>query len=1829
MESAILKKALCVILMLAMVISMVPTVFATERGSESFVSPEGSYVISQTDYSITKGVKETQVILNNAGGSAQVYGYMTTVAPGASVKLKASYGGYYTEGSTPESRAEAAKNLKWDLRTTTGQAADYEKATGETVVMATNADYYNMQTAQCRGYLVMEGNLIQVHENDEWNCPYFAVLKDGTYAIRDYGTPTDDVEEAISGPFFLLRNGELMVGQDNLPAPRNSIGLKADGTLVMFLADGRAGISAGMTVYEVAQVMKAQGVVDAIYLDGGGSATIASRHEGSETIDIQNHPSDGPERVVASTLLLVSTAEETGTFDHAALKPKNEVYIAGAQVQFVANGVDGGGYPTAIPTTAKWKLADASFGTIDSTGMFTSNGKCGTVTVNLVVSNKVVGTTSIEIQEPDEVFFPADSLNLAFNTTSDLDLTVKYQSRLMNLGGVVLDWKIVSKTDGVDADGIGTMNGNLFTTVKAKQTLNAEITVSYTKSDSTVLSDTIKVEIGRMPQIIWDFEPDENGELIQCGNYDWGNKSYGNYFGDENMELTYIDWDDEANLPATVTRRGPFQFGGSYIGNLGDKTYTPACYVFGSAGYEFFTWHTGYMQQNSATAEVVSAEKGEVRFGDHALRLDYDYTNLNPGYKNVNEYLYFSDTSEDAKSDIFAGYELEGAPSGLGVWVYAPEGTPNYWIWTQIAYYDANSETYKRAYIHFTTQEGRNMQYTGIYWDGWMYCEADLTPYAQYITPEHPLKIVNGMPVILLTFIPGGSANENGTKIPMGDFEKGSLYFDNFRVVYGDNNDDMESPVINKVSANDAELSDDCVTINKNSVSIKAEFDDPVSDNATGIKPEKTAIYVDGFQQKLTASTETGAEAVVTLPNGYHSVMVSVSDGFGNQTKKTYYIEVADASSTLGAVKLTGEATAVIGENYELLLNTDNSAQIKQLHAVIALNEVFGVPNVTFENGYTGTFTYENGKLTIDASAETPAIGTVAKVSFAVDPALARSAVLNYAVKEGSFVDGETALTFGSLPCTTAVTANYEISADIMVVNSTGKIYVSNADGSAPGKVEIYRVVDGAEPELLGTTNAAGVLITNKLCQNAGENFVIYAKGKDGYSFRLSGVTNAIGSNDVTPTNVRLNAVTSPATSQSISWFSAPEYTDKKAVVQYAQGALTKGTDEEYTTVVGSSELIEFNGGAGDHNVSLVNTVLLEDLEPGTTYHYRVGDGNEGHWSALRQFTTATDDAGTSFFVIGDTQLSGSETEDSPEIIAMNKIADAINLAGVDFGIQTGDFVDSAGSLPRWNQILGLFSEEYPSLPIVQVLGNHEYYSNTSGSIANTIFDLPGKDYYSVEYGNVYLAVINCNADVETAAKWLVEDAAKSDCTWKVLTLHQPPYYTNPKGSSAPYNKSIPAAAEAAGIDFVFSGHDHAYARTEPILAGEVNETNGIVYFICGDLGEKSRSSSYAPEDNPDFHFAKITQDYDAIYLIVNTTETTMTVTTYDLDGKVIDSYTKEIEDPNPPTPPEEEHHYVYDRANDKLICSDEDCEAIAPEDYTGPAKDAESGKDMYFIGGKYLTDWFTLGDEVYHFDAKTGEAHDVKIIEDVKSTCVTQGYKRVACACGEVKTILYAAASGHVNEEKVAEDGSVYYVCKNCGRISKYNLSFADVMDDDWFAPNVAYVVENGLFAGRNALIFDPDTAMTRVEFVSVIWRLAGKPEFENTSKPIYSDCNGNAWYSAAVNWSTKYGIINGVGDNLFDPDGNITREQIVTILYRYAEYIKLEHESVSADYKSMFVDGKTVSEYADQAMSWAVGAGLIQGDEANRIVPQGLATRAEVATMIMRYHKLLNAVE
>ena len=111
----VIRRILCTLLVCALLTGLLPAAFAA--GSDpDFSAPADKVLISQTNYPIVNGLTESQVILNNASGSAQVLGYMATITPGASVKLKASYPNYYTAGSTAESRAETAKNLGWDLR---------------------------------------------------------------------------------------------------------------------------------------------------------------------------------------------------------------------------------------------------------------------------------------------------------------------------------------------------------------------------------------------------------------------------------------------------------------------------------------------------------------------------------------------------------------------------------------------------------------------------------------------------------------------------------------------------------------------------------------------------------------------------------------------------------------------------------------------------------------------------------------------------------------------------------------------------------------------------------------------------------------------------------------------------------------------------------------------------------------------------------------------------------------------------------------------------------------------------------------------------------------------------------------------------------------------------------------------------------------------------------------------------------------------------------------------------------------------------------------------------------------------------------------------------------------------------------------------------------------------------------------------------------------------------------------------------------------------------------------------------------------------------------
>lgn len=177
---------------------------------------------------------------------------------------------------------------------------------------------------------------------------------------------------------------------------------------------------------------------------------------------------------------------------------------------------------------------------------------------------------------------------------------------------------------------------------------------------------------------------------------------------------------------------------------------------------------------------------------------------------------------------------------------------------------------------------------------------------------------------------------------------------------------------------------------------------------------------------------------------------------------------------------------------------------------------------------------------------------------------------------------------------------------------------------------------------------------------------------------------------------------------------------------------------------------------------------------------------------------------------------------------------------------------------------------------------------------------------------------------------------------------------------------------------------------------------------------------------------------------------------------------------------------------------------------------------------------------------------------------------------------------------------------------------NFTDVKESDWFYATVKYVSENGIFNGMTDTTFVPSSPLTRAMLVTVLYRTAGSPRIESDSK--FSDVEITDWYGAAVIWASENGIVNGISETEFAPNNNITREQIATIVYRYAKS-KGYDVALSGMAVREYEDYETISSWAKEAMQWAVNTKLITGKTSTTVNPLDNATRAEAATIIMRF--------
>ena len=174
----------------------------------------------------------------------------------------------------------------------------------------------------------------------------------------------------------------------------------------------------------------------------------------------------------------------------------------------------------------------------------------------------------------------------------------------------------------------------------------------------------------------------------------------------------------------------------------------------------------------------------------------------------------------------------------------------------------------------------------------------------------------------------------------------------------------------------------------------------------------------------------------------------------------------------------------------------------------------------------------------------------------------------------------------------------------------------------------------------------------------------------------------------------------------------------------------------------------------------------------------------------------------------------------------------------------------------------------------------------------------------------------------------------------------------------------------------------------------------------------------------------------------------------------------------------------------------------------------------------------------------------------------------------------------------------------------------FPDVDENDWFYDEVVYVYENGLMNGVENNQFAPNTATNRAMLATILYRLAGEPAVSGDLP--FTDVAAGTWYTDAVLWAAQNGIVNGLGENTFAPMNTLTREQLVTMLYRYAE-AKGYDVSASADL-SGYPDAGQVQDYAQPAMAWAVAEGIVEGVDGT-LNPAGNASRAQIATILMRF--------
>ena len=371
-----------------------------------------------------------------------------------------------------------------------------------------------MSTGEPSGLLVMNGVVYQ----DINGSGFFGILKDGTAVIgtkEDYlNTYKGQVAEGIAGfGTMLVENGQICVSRKENHtsdrASRTAVGITRTGKVVFMVLDGRQEPwSCGGSWEEIAQIMLEAGCVNAINLDGGGSTTYIAKQEGATELSVTSRPSDGAARSVSTSLIMVSTAPSSTAFDHANLSTKTNYMTVGASMQVTPLGVSATGNSAELPEGTTWAVSDTRWATITEDGMLTAL-RNGDVDVYLMLGDEVIGSKTIHIVIPTQIYFVKSTVNAVYGQAVTLPVKALYENKEVTIRPSDIVFTMSNATAGV-IDGFNFVGdetaGIKMVTITAAlandESISANITLRLYKQGENTFD--FEQAIGGNRELAWD-----------------------------------------------------------------------------------------------------------------------------------------------------------------------------------------------------------------------------------------------------------------------------------------------------------------------------------------------------------------------------------------------------------------------------------------------------------------------------------------------------------------------------------------------------------------------------------------------------------------------------------------------------------------------------------------------------------------------------------------------------------------------------------------------------------------------------------------------------------------------------------------------------------------------------------------------------------------------------------------------------------------------------------------------------------------------------------------------------------------------------------------------------------------------------------------------------------------------------------------------------------------------------------------------------------------------------------------------------------------------------